>query len=127
MGQLINMNKSEIMVSPNMSDVDRSNIESIFQTPIVEKPGIYLGSDLDLTKWKGVLFNKITHRLLAKLASWKIPLLSFAGRVTLVKHYLLTIPSYLLAVFKAPSYFFQHVQSIATRFLWKQNKDKGIC
>ena len=98
-GQQINKQKSEFMVSPNISLEDRHNLESIFHIPIVEKPGIYLRTDLDMSKRKGDIFQRVFHRFQQKLTGWKIPLLSFAGREKLVKHSLLAIPMYLLSVF----------------------------
>ena len=88
-----------------MSNSDRSTLTQIFDMKIVDRPGIYLGADLDFTQRKGDLFARIFNVFQKKLAGWNIAVLSFAGRVTLVKHALLAIPFYLLSIFKAPTYF----------------------
>ena len=88
---------------------------------------IYLGADLDFSKRKGDPFAGIFSKFQKKLAGWKTALLSFAGRVTLIKHALLVIPLYILSVFKAPAYFFKQVQSLVTNFLWKPANHKGVC
>ena len=114
-------------MSPNMSMVDRADLAHIFDMKIVDKPGIYLGADMDFSKKKDDLFSGIFSKFQKKLAGWKTALLTFAGRVTLIKHALLAISLYLLSVFKAPSYFFKRVQSLVTKFLWKPSTQKGIC
>lgn len=72
-----------------MSTGELDTLTRIFDMKVVEKPGIYLGADLDFSKRKGDLFARILSRFQKKLAGWKVSLLSFAGWVTLVKHALL--------------------------------------
>lgn len=96
-GQKINFNKSELFVSPNMHSDEVLNLKRIFGVKCVDKPGIYLGANMDFSLRKGSLFSKVLDRVGAKLSSWKAPLLSFSSRLVLAKHALLTIPSYLLS------------------------------
>lgn len=81
---------------------------------------------MDFTLKKGSIFARPLDRIKNKLSLWKAPLLSFASRLVLVKHVMLSVPSYLLSVFKSPVYFLDKVRSIALRFLWFGEKDKGL-
>lgn len=49
-GQRINKGKSELFVSPM---VHRVFLTHVFGIKIVDRPGVYLGADLDFTKRKG--------------------------------------------------------------------------
>ena len=68
---------------------------------IVQKPGIYEGSD-----------NR---------------LVSFAGRLILVKHTLSAISIHLFSVFRAPAYFCFKSEKYCYQFLWKKGTSKGVC
>lgn len=78
-GQKINFNKSELFVSPNMHSDEVLNLKRIFGVKCVDKPGIYLGANMDFSLRKGSLFSKVLDRVGAKLSSWKAPLLSFSS------------------------------------------------
>lgn len=49
-------------------------------------------------------------------------------RLVLSKHVLLTIPNYLLLVFRAPAYFLNKVKRVVSRFLWhgEREREKGL-
>lgn len=93
---------------------------------IVEKPGIYLGANLDFLGRKSDLFKRVLNRVEDRLANWKWSYLVFAGRVTLVKHVLSTIPIYLFSNFRAPLYFLNQMRSIIITFLWGRGDRRGI-
>lgn len=68
------------------------------------------------------LISKITGRI----TSWTNLLLSFAGRVLLIKSVLCAIEAYWCNHFILPSLVHKEIQSLLTRFLWKGNiNNKG--
>lgn len=97
-GQKINFHKSELFTSPNMSSQEVSNLKCIFGVKCVERPGVYLGANMEFSMRKNSIFGRILQRVGSKLASWKAPLLTFPSRLILVKHVLLTIPNYLRSI-----------------------------
>lgn len=105
---------------------DREALKKVFGIRIVEKPGVYLGSELDFTRRKGDLFKRILNRFHTRLANWRTPTLSFPSRLVLVKHTLSSIPVYLFSVFRAPCYFVAKVRSLMVRFLWGKGDGGGI-
>lgn len=125
-GQKINFNKSELFISPNMKYQEVSYLKRIFGVKCVDRPGVYLGANMDFPMQKGSFFSKILERVGAKLSLWKAPLLAFPSRLILVKHVLLSIPNYLLSVFRAPTYFLNKVKTAASCFLWHGENEKGI-
>lgn len=49
-GQKVNFDKSELFVSPNMRLDDVDILKRIFCVKCVDKPGVYLGANLDLSQ-----------------------------------------------------------------------------
>ncbi|XP_021992073.1 uncharacterized protein LOC110888879 [Helianthus annuus] len=76
--------------------------------------GIPVGVNMKRIKfWKPVI-DKIT----AKLSSWKASQLSFAGRLTLAKSVLGSLPSYYLSLFAAPKSIIERIEKIRRNFVW---------
>jgi hypothetical protein len=68
------------------------------------------------------LEEKISHRL----ASWQHNLLNKAGRMTLVKSVLNSIPNYYMQVAWLPQSTCDSIDRMARNFLWKGNSNTGI-
>lgn len=126
-GQKINHNKSEIFVSPNMLPWQRDFLTEVLGIKIVGKPGVYLGSRIDVSRRKGDLIGRILERMQSRLGKLNMHSLDLGGRLILVKHTLSTIPIYLLSVFRAPSYFVDKVRSLIVQFLWGKRDGRGFC
>ncbi|GMP42072.1 hypothetical protein CsSME_00011936 [Camellia sinensis var. sinensis] len=65
------------------------------------------------TTWKPVL-----DKFKGKLSGWKKRLLSFAGRLTLIKSVLSSLPIYYLSLFRMPKCVIKEVDKIQASFLW---------
>ncbi|XP_019418409.1 PREDICTED: uncharacterized protein LOC109329191 [Lupinus angustifolius] len=62
-----------------------------------------------------------------KLSRWQQKLLSFGGRVTLLKSVLSSLPIYYFSFFKAPVSIIHELERIQRRFLWGRGEvNKGI-
>ncbi|CAL5444777.1 unnamed protein product [Camellia sinensis] len=128
MGLRINVNKSELYLSPNFCSRERLLLESIFHFKVVLHPGVYLGASMDWSgKSKTSLFRALVDKVARKLQGWKCGLLNFAGRCIMVKHVLQAIPLYLMSVFKVPCAVTYKLTAIIRRFLWKSDKNYGLC
>lgn len=125
-GQRVNFSIFELFVSPNMDSEDKNILTKVFGVKCVDKPGIYLGTNMDFTAKKGSIFARALNKIEVRLGLWKAPLLSFASRLILINHVLLSIPIYLLSIFRAPVYFLNKVHVVTSRFLWFGEKEKGL-
>ncbi|KAJ0918837.1 putative RNA-directed DNA polymerase [Helianthus annuus] len=100
-GLKVNPRKSQLFgIGVNEEEV--SNLASTFNFKAGNLPFTYLGLKVGanmnrITNWKEVIdtFNK-------RLSNWKARLLSFAGRVVLVKSVLGSLPNYYLSLYKCP-------------------------
>ena len=59
-----------------------------------------------------------------KLAGWKGKMLSQAGKVTLLRAYLQSLPTYALSHFKISTKFVDAIDKIKIYFLWSSTEEK---
>ncbi|XP_071692041.1 uncharacterized protein [Rutidosis leptorrhynchoides] len=71
-----------------------------------------------LENWKPII-TKVEKRL----ANWKMNLLTFGGRLTLIKSVLGALGTYYLSLYKAPKNVLKHLESLRSHFLWGGTKD----
>nr|GEX85332.1 putative ribonuclease H protein At1g65750 family [Tanacetum cinerariifolium] len=84
--------------------------------------GLPIDSNISLTaNWK-ILVDKF-H---SKLSSWKASLLSFGGRLTLIKSVLGSLGIYYLSLFKSPEAVLKSLEKSRASFFWEVRKVKII-
>jgi hypothetical protein len=66
----------------------------------------------------------VIDKIVKRIAGWKDMLLSYAGRLTLLKSYLASIPIYLLFVIKFPRWAIDMINTHMGHFLWNNNEDR---
>ncbi|XP_042944727.1 uncharacterized protein LOC122278613 [Carya illinoinensis] len=125
-GQRLNLDKSSIFFNSN------TKVET--QHAILQLAGIkasgnfdkYLGLPSYVGRSKTQAFNSVLDRTKAKLASWKINMLSQAGKETLLKAVLQSIPTYSMGIFKFPKTILKRVNQLLQSFWWgrKENSSK---
>jgi hypothetical protein len=117
-GQSINLEKSKLYCSPNLSTPYQTNLAQQLGVKLVDTPGKYLGINFKL---RGNIigdFQEIIHKVSNKLQGWKAKLLSKARRLTLFNSVLHSIPIYTFSVFKAPQAICKKLDSIIDAFWW---------
>ena len=83
-GHSINLEKFKIYCSPNMIDLEKSNLTSLLGVKLVPSPGKYLGINFKLRRNRITDFQDLINKITNKLQGWKAKLLSQAGRFTLI-------------------------------------------
>ena len=63
-------------------------------------------------------------KIIKRISGWKGRLLSYAGRLTLLKACLASIPIYLMSIIKFPKWAVNMINSHMACFLWNNNEDK---
>ncbi|KAM0043486.1 putative reverse transcriptase zinc-binding domain-containing protein [Helianthus debilis subsp. tardiflorus] len=81
-------------------------------------PFTYLGIPIGVNMKRAKFWKPVLDRFLTKLSRWKANHLSFAGRMTLAKSVLGSLPSYFLSLFSAPKCIIQKLEKIRRDFLW---------
>lgn len=86
----------------------------------------YLGFPMLKGRARKEDFNFIIDKMHSRLASWKLKLLNKAGRMTLAKSVLTSIPIYYMQLNWIPSNICKKMDQITRNFIWRRSEDKGI-
>ena len=116
-GMKINYAKSDLLTL-GMNEDENTEIAKVFCCKISSFPIKYLGVPLHYTKLKREDIQPIVDKLIKRIAGWRGRLLSSAGKLTLLKSCLASIPIYLLSVIKFPKWAIQNINSQMASFLW---------
>ncbi|KAL2623748.1 hypothetical protein R1flu_007993 [Riccia fluitans] len=85
----------------------------------------YLGAPIGSGLTQDHLISHCLQQMTARLNLWSNKLLSFEGRMVLIKHILLTIPIFYLSTIGITKKTAECIKDIAKRFLWgKTNEGK---
>lgn len=90
----VSIQKSRFLPSKNIGRSKIHKFESIIEFQHTFNIGKYLGFPLLTDRVRKVDFSYIDDRINSRLAGWKTKLLSRAGRVTLAKSVLSSMPIY---------------------------------
>jgi len=81
-------------------------------------PLVYLGLPLGTNPRQKSTWKPILDKIKVRLAGWKKRLMSYAGRVTMIKSALSSLPVYYLSLFKMPECVAKIVDRLQASFLW---------
>jgi len=124
-GQLINKNKSCFSVANNAKQNFIAKIKLITCMNHQEFPIKYLGCPLISGKKKTSHFNELVKNIINRIKGWHNKLLSTGGRVVLIKHVLLAIPTHLLAALQPTKGTLDNIERYLARFFWSGKEEGG--
>lgn len=114
----MNRNKSQIFFSPNVPIEMVVNICRIVGFVRVEDLRTHLGMPL-IPKRVGVnTFDFMVNKVQNRLNDWEPKKFSLAGRITLTKSILLSIPNYFKATVRIPISVCGVIEKLACNFIW---------
>ncbi|MCI14329.1 RNA-directed DNA polymerase (Reverse transcriptase), partial [Trifolium medium] len=125
-GLKVNINKSKVFFSSTTRSGKISSIVTstgINRTLSLEK---YLGFPMMHGRLQRKDFEFLEEKISKRLASWQHNLLNKAGRMTLVKSVLNSIPNYYMQIAWLPQTTCDFIDRMARNFLWKGSSDTGI-
>jgi hypothetical protein len=117
-GQKINSQKTEIFFSKNVDQQLRNDIVHHTGYTPATSLGKYLGANISPGRTTRGKFNHIIGKMQNRLSGWKHQCLSLAGRLTLTKSVLSSIPYYHMQYAKLPKTLCDEMEKIQRGFLW---------
>ncbi|OMO84846.1 reverse transcriptase [Corchorus capsularis] len=117
-GLEMNLLKSKLWVSPNISKQQAGRLSSLCGIPLGQDLGTYLGVPIIHTKVTRSTYSYVIDRVLKKLANWKGKVLSYAGRRTLIQSSLSSIPVYTMQTALLPVSVCEKLDQVSRNFLW---------
>ncbi|XP_024632136.1 uncharacterized mitochondrial protein AtMg00310-like [Medicago truncatula] len=126
-GQEINLSKSEVFFSRNMSGAAQEDLSRIIGVRHVMGTGKYLGlpSMIDRDKWS--VFSFIKDSIWKRINVWRGRALSKAGKEVMIKSVLQSIPSYIMSIYLLPSSVIDDIEKMVNAFWWGgRSNNRGI-
>ncbi|KAL8153581.1 hypothetical protein V2J09_011341 [Rumex salicifolius] len=110
--------KSKIYVSHNTADEIVEQIKNASGMQVTDDLGLYLGIPL-LHKAIGKdTFESLLEKINSRLSVWRGRYLSLAGRITLAKAVISSIPVYFMAVLPLPVSTCEKIDKVMLSFIW---------
>jgi hypothetical protein len=126
-GQEINLTKSEVFFSRNLSLAAQEDLSRIMGVRHVLGTGNYLGLPSMIGKKKRDVFAFIKDRIWKRINSWRGRALSRAGKEITIKSILQAIPSYVTSVYLLPDSTIRDIERMMNCFWWGGGaNNKGI-
>ncbi|XP_057779546.1 uncharacterized protein LOC130998129 [Salvia miltiorrhiza] len=127
-GQAINLQKSGIFFSSNVSEVLRADISSIMGVSLPLNTGRYLGLPSLVGRKKREIFSYLRERLWTRIQGWHNKKLSKAGKEILIKGVAQALPSFCMGIFSLPISLTDELERMLNSFWWGNNAvvGKGI-
>lgn len=122
-GQKINEQKSRLLFSPNTTSEHKHLFQDTLGISETKDLGTYLGSPLSHKRPRRKEVQFVVDKVKRKLANWKTNYLSRAGKLTLIKATLNSMPAYYLQTQTLPAETLRELDQICNNFLWGENKD----
>lgn len=123
-GQTVNLSKSKMFVSPNVTRRKARHLSNFCGIALTNDLGKYLGVPLLHKRTNRSHFKHIIEKVQCKLSGWKANTLHIAGRATLIQTSSSTIPSYTMQTMKFPVNVCDKLDRLNRDFLWGDTPEK---
>ncbi|XP_071929043.1 uncharacterized protein [Coffea arabica] len=124
-GQLINVLKTCYLVHPSLPPARRRVIERITKFTWQPFPIRYLGCPLYFGRCKSSYFGEACQSILGRIISLKSRMLSFGGKIVLIKHVLASMPVHLMSAAVIPSKVFRTIEKAFSTFIWSSSPEES--
>lgn len=123
-GQKVSLAKSKIFFSSNVSRDLEKDVSAASGIQSSRDLGKYLGMPILQKRMNKDTFGDVLARVSSRLAGWKSCVLSMAGRLTLTKAVLSSIPVHSMSSIVLPKSTLAGLDKISRSFLWGSNVEK---
>ncbi|KAL9665566.1 hypothetical protein QQ045_020987 [Rhodiola kirilowii] len=117
-GQIVNYNKSGLVLSPNLTEPVKSRFQTQLAVKLVSHHNKYLGLPLSLKRKVTLNFSGMIDKVWNKTEGWKTKNLSAGGKEILIKAVLQALPQYAMNCFQLPEDTIKKMHSSIIRYWW---------
>nr|XP_027096090.1 uncharacterized protein LOC113715987 [Coffea arabica] len=125
-GQMINMDKSSVFFSKNVTQEDQEEICSRLGNIRMVHQGKYLGLPMVITRTKEQIFGYIRDKCQKTVSNWCNKKLSQAGKEVLLKAITMAMPTYAMSCFKLPVKLCKDIHALMAKFWWGDNEKRKV-
>lgn len=117
-GAKVSVEKTRLYCSRNMNHIVKNDISDMSGFKLIGDLSKYLGIPLHHSRVSSSTYNFILEKVRKRLGTWKINKLSLAGRATLVKSVLNSIPIYYMQSTLLPAKVCEEIDKASRNFVW---------
>ena len=125
-GLAVNLDKSKAMVSKMVPRQKRLRLAAASSISFAGYLGNYLGFPLIQGRMKKADFQFLLDKMRSRLSGWKGNLLNKAGRLTLAKAVLSTMPVYNMQSVWLPMSTCDDIDKLIRNFIWNKGNNRGF-
>uniref|UniRef100_A0A5K1AQI1 Reverse transcriptase domain-containing protein n=1 Tax=Nymphaea colorata TaxID=210225 RepID=A0A5K1AQI1_9MAGN len=115
-GMMVNMQKFMIFAR-TIVDCHMGEVQSILPWSSGSLPSEYLGLPLFLGN-----LTEDSEKVEKRLAGWKARILSYVGRLCLIRYVLMTLPYYWVMAFRLLKVILNGIEQVCIKFLWNEKE-----
>ena len=93
-GQLMSVTKSRLWFSPSTPRHIKEQVAGIFRIRTIDYIGTYLGMPIFISRCTAQSYQYLVDNIRSRIEGWQAKYLSMAGRATLIKAFVTSIPIY---------------------------------
>ncbi|XP_055814491.1 uncharacterized protein LOC129884174 [Solanum dulcamara] len=123
-GQLINKDKSQLMMPLNTPADIVERVSMITGYKCTNGPITYLGYPLYIGRQRIIYFTNMVAKVLNRIRGWQTKMLSYEGRVTMVKSVLQSIPIHLVSAISPTKTTMNQIKRLIADFFWGWNTER---
>ncbi|XP_055830840.1 uncharacterized protein LOC129899857 [Solanum dulcamara] len=123
-GQLINKEKSQCMIPLNTDPAIIEKVTSITGFKSTHGPITYLGCPLYIGGQRIIYFTSMVSKVISRIRGWQTKILSYGGRVILIKSVLQSLPIHLLSAITPTVTTLKQITRLMADFFWGWDKEK---
>lgn len=106
------------------NQINIQEFANILKCKVGKLPTVYLGLPLGASNRNKNLWEPVITKIQGRVGSWRNELLSKAGRLTLIKSVLSTMPTYFMSLFKMPCGIAKKINQILRKFYWNEEQQR---
>lgn len=123
-GEKVSVEKTRLFCSPNINHTIKSHLSLSSSFLLTGDMGKYLGVPLHYTRVNRGTFQFIIDKSRKRMGAWKASTLSLAGRITLVRSVLNSLPIYYMQTSLIPNQVCNELDKIARDFTWGSSRER---
>ena len=117
--------KSRIWFSPRIPKCLKDQVVDIFGTPTTDRIGTYLGTPIFTTRRTTNSYQFLIDKIQKRIEGWQVKYLLMAGRATLIKATVASIPIYAMQTTLLPQKISRQIDKMSCNFLWSKISING--
>ena len=114
----MSVTKSKVWFSPRTPRRTKDQLAGILGLPTTDRIGTYLKTPIFTSRCTANSYQYLVDNIRTRIEGWQTKYLLMAGRATLIKASITSIPTYAMQTTLLPQKICHHIDKLSCNFLW---------